>query len=72
MNEGMCCLVCFLTLNEQCCVQMVAVLLKTSHSAELNVIILMSWLQGKVLTTREVGFFPSDAVKPCPCVSAAS
>ncbi|XP_034163616.1 guanine nucleotide exchange factor VAV3 isoform X1 [Pangasianodon hypophthalmus] len=26
-----------------------------------------SWWQGKVLTTREVGFFPSDAVKPCPC-----
>uniref|UniRef100_A0AAR2LI33 Vav guanine nucleotide exchange factor 3 n=1 Tax=Pygocentrus nattereri TaxID=42514 RepID=A0AAR2LI33_PYGNA len=29
-----------------------------------------TWWQGKVLTTREVGFFPSDAVKPCPCVSA--
>ncbi|KAM6977322.1 LOW QUALITY PROTEIN: guanine nucleotide exchange factor VAV3 [Aplochiton taeniatus] len=27
-----------------------------------------SWWQGKILTTREVGFFPSDAVKPCPCV----
>ncbi|XP_060725505.1 guanine nucleotide exchange factor VAV3 [Tachysurus vachellii] len=26
-----------------------------------------SWWQGKVLTTKEVGFFPSDAVKPCPC-----
>ncbi|XP_060778663.1 guanine nucleotide exchange factor VAV3 isoform X1 [Neoarius graeffei] len=26
-----------------------------------------SWWQGKVLSTREVGFFPSDAVKPCPC-----
>uniref|UniRef100_A0A6Q2YRM2 Vav guanine nucleotide exchange factor 3 n=1 Tax=Esox lucius TaxID=8010 RepID=A0A6Q2YRM2_ESOLU len=26
-----------------------------------------SWWQGKILTTREVGFFPSDAVKPCPC-----
>ncbi|KAL6488260.1 hypothetical protein MHYP_G00020010 [Metynnis hypsauchen] len=26
-----------------------------------------TWWQGKVLTTREVGFFPSDAVKPCPC-----
>uniref|UniRef100_A0A6Q2Y4S2 Vav guanine nucleotide exchange factor 3 n=1 Tax=Esox lucius TaxID=8010 RepID=A0A6Q2Y4S2_ESOLU len=25
-----------------------------------------SWWQGKILTTREVGFFPSDAVKPCP------
>ncbi|KAI1891434.1 hypothetical protein AGOR_G00143780 [Albula goreensis] len=27
-----------------------------------------SWWQGRILTTREVGFFPSDAVKPCPCV----
>eukprot|EP00063_Salmo_salar_P037948 XP_014012783.1 PREDICTED: guanine nucleotide exchange factor VAV3 isoform X1 [Salmo salar] len=27
-----------------------------------------SWWQGKILSTREVGFFPSDAVKPCPCV----
>ncbi|XP_035279629.1 guanine nucleotide exchange factor VAV3b isoform X1 [Anguilla anguilla] len=27
-----------------------------------------SWWQGKNLTTDEVGFFPSDAVKPCPCV----
>ncbi|KAL1006671.1 hypothetical protein UPYG_G00075180 [Umbra pygmaea] len=27
-----------------------------------------SWWQGKISTTREVGFFPSDAVKPCPCV----
>ncbi|KAI5106625.1 guanine nucleotide exchange factor VAV3, partial [Silurus meridionalis] len=26
-----------------------------------------TWWQGKVLTTREVGFFPSNAVKPCPC-----
>ncbi|XP_056289728.1 guanine nucleotide exchange factor VAV3 isoform X1 [Pseudoliparis swirei] len=26
------------------------------------------WWQGKVLTTKDVGFFPSDAVKPCPCV----
>uniref|UniRef100_A0A8D0ACU0 Vav guanine nucleotide exchange factor 3 n=1 Tax=Sander lucioperca TaxID=283035 RepID=A0A8D0ACU0_SANLU len=26
------------------------------------------WWQGKILTTKEVGFFPSDAVKPCPCV----
>ncbi|KAM9489180.1 guanine nucleotide exchange factor VAV3 [Clarias gariepinus] len=26
-----------------------------------------SWWQGKVLSKREVGFFPSDAVKPCPC-----
>ncbi|XP_036437313.1 guanine nucleotide exchange factor VAV3 isoform X1 [Colossoma macropomum] len=26
-----------------------------------------TWWQGKVLTTREVGYFPSDAVKPCPC-----
>uniref|UniRef100_A0A8C8GHK4 Vav guanine nucleotide exchange factor 3 n=1 Tax=Oncorhynchus tshawytscha TaxID=74940 RepID=A0A8C8GHK4_ONCTS len=26
-----------------------------------------SWWQGKILATREVGFFPSDAVKPCPC-----
>ncbi|KAJ8010466.1 hypothetical protein DPEC_G00075380 [Dallia pectoralis] len=27
-----------------------------------------SWWQGKIVTTREVGYFPSDAVKPCPCV----
>lgn len=27
-----------------------------------------SWWKGKVLATKEVGFFPSDAVKPCPCV----
>ncbi|XP_067108289.1 guanine nucleotide exchange factor VAV3-like [Osmerus mordax] len=27
-----------------------------------------SWWQGRILTTKEVGFFPSDAVKPCPCV----
>uniref|UniRef100_A0A8C2BTZ1 Vav guanine nucleotide exchange factor 3 n=1 Tax=Cyprinus carpio TaxID=7962 RepID=A0A8C2BTZ1_CYPCA len=26
------------------------------------------WWKGKVLATKEVGFFPSDAVKPCPCV----
>ncbi|XP_052470401.1 guanine nucleotide exchange factor VAV3 isoform X2 [Carassius gibelio] len=26
-----------------------------------------SWWQGKILTTQETGFFPSDAVKPCPC-----
>ncbi|XP_074477467.1 guanine nucleotide exchange factor VAV3 isoform X3 [Sebastes fasciatus] len=26
------------------------------------------WWQGKIMTTKEVGFFPSDAVKPCPCV----
>uniref|UniRef100_A0A672LI72 Guanine nucleotide exchange factor VAV3-like n=1 Tax=Sinocyclocheilus grahami TaxID=75366 RepID=A0A672LI72_SINGR len=26
-----------------------------------------SWWQGKILTTQEAGFFPSDAVKPCPC-----
>ncbi|XP_055784100.1 guanine nucleotide exchange factor VAV3-like, partial [Salvelinus fontinalis] len=24
--------------------------------------------QGKIVKTREVGFFPSNAVKPCPCV----
>uniref|UniRef100_A0A673VYD7 Vav guanine nucleotide exchange factor 3 n=1 Tax=Salmo trutta TaxID=8032 RepID=A0A673VYD7_SALTR len=32
-----------------------------------------SWWQGKILTTREVGFFPSDAVKPsvtCQCLLA--
>ncbi|KAJ0059859.1 hypothetical protein NL108_014118, partial [Boleophthalmus pectinirostris] len=28
-----------------------------------------AWWQGKILSTKEVGFFPSDAVKPCPCVS---
>ncbi|XP_031440226.1 guanine nucleotide exchange factor VAV3 isoform X2 [Clupea harengus] len=27
-----------------------------------------SWWQGRILSTGEVGFFPSDAVKPCPCV----
>uniref|UniRef100_A0A3Q2YK50 Vav guanine nucleotide exchange factor 3 n=1 Tax=Hippocampus comes TaxID=109280 RepID=A0A3Q2YK50_HIPCM len=27
-----------------------------------------SWWEGKILSTKEVGFFPSDAVKPCPCV----
>uniref|UniRef100_A0A673MMW0 Guanine nucleotide exchange factor VAV3-like n=1 Tax=Sinocyclocheilus rhinocerous TaxID=307959 RepID=A0A673MMW0_9TELE len=27
------------------------------------------WWKGKILATKEVGFFPSDAVKPCPCVS---
>ncbi|KAL1248470.1 hypothetical protein QQF64_021788, partial [Cirrhinus molitorella] len=26
-----------------------------------------SWWKGKVLTSKEVGFFPSDAVRPCPC-----
>uniref|UniRef100_A0A665X2U7 Vav guanine nucleotide exchange factor 3 n=1 Tax=Echeneis naucrates TaxID=173247 RepID=A0A665X2U7_ECHNA len=26
------------------------------------------WWQGKILSKKEVGFFPSDAVKPCPCV----
>ncbi|XP_051555388.1 guanine nucleotide exchange factor VAV3-like isoform X1 [Myxocyprinus asiaticus] len=26
------------------------------------------WWQGKILTTQETGFFPSDSVKPCPCV----
>ncbi|XP_076838398.1 guanine nucleotide exchange factor VAV3b isoform X2 [Brachyhypopomus gauderio] len=26
------------------------------------------WWKGKILTTREVGLFPSDTVKPCPCV----
>uniref|UniRef100_A0A3Q1JIL6 Vav guanine nucleotide exchange factor 3 n=1 Tax=Anabas testudineus TaxID=64144 RepID=A0A3Q1JIL6_ANATE len=26
------------------------------------------WWQGKILSTKEVGFFPSNAVKPCPCV----
>lgn len=31
--------------------------------------IISLWLQGKILSTKEIGFFPSDAVKPCPCVS---
>uniref|UniRef100_A0A8C6T2L2 Vav guanine nucleotide exchange factor 3 n=1 Tax=Neogobius melanostomus TaxID=47308 RepID=A0A8C6T2L2_9GOBI len=31
-----------------------------------------AWWQGKILSTKEVGFFPSDAVKPCPCVSVHS
>lgn len=26
-------------------------------------------LQGKILATSKIGFFPSDAVRPCPCVS---
>uniref|UniRef100_A0A8D3C4T3 Vav guanine nucleotide exchange factor 3 n=1 Tax=Scophthalmus maximus TaxID=52904 RepID=A0A8D3C4T3_SCOMX len=26
------------------------------------------WWQGRILSTKEAGFFPSDAVKPCPCV----
>uniref|UniRef100_A0A8K9Y4Y7 Vav guanine nucleotide exchange factor 3 n=1 Tax=Oncorhynchus mykiss TaxID=8022 RepID=A0A8K9Y4Y7_ONCMY len=30
-----------------------------------------TWWQGKIVKTREVGFFPSSAVKPCPCVSQA-
>uniref|UniRef100_A0A8C2ZIP8 Vav guanine nucleotide exchange factor 3 n=1 Tax=Cyclopterus lumpus TaxID=8103 RepID=A0A8C2ZIP8_CYCLU len=30
------------------------------------------WWQGKILATKDVGFFPSDAVKPCPCVSSIS
>uniref|UniRef100_A0A8C9VMN5 Vav guanine nucleotide exchange factor 3 n=1 Tax=Scleropages formosus TaxID=113540 RepID=A0A8C9VMN5_SCLFO len=25
-----------------------------------------TWWQGKILPTRDAGFFPSDAVKPCP------
>eukprot|EP00064_Thunnus_orientalis_P001015 superscaffoldBa00000062_g1016 len=25
-------------------------------------------LQGKILATSKIGFFPSDAVRPCPCV----
>uniref|UniRef100_A0A668AW27 Vav 3 guanine nucleotide exchange factor b n=1 Tax=Myripristis murdjan TaxID=586833 RepID=A0A668AW27_9TELE len=28
-----------------------------------------SWWQGKILPTNRIGFFPSDAVRPCPCVS---
>ncbi|XP_047444413.1 guanine nucleotide exchange factor VAV3-like isoform X3 [Mugil cephalus] len=27
-----------------------------------------SWWQGRVLATSKTGFFPSDAVRPCPCV----
>ncbi|XP_029930992.1 guanine nucleotide exchange factor VAV3-like isoform X2 [Myripristis murdjan] len=27
-----------------------------------------SWWQGKILPTNRIGFFPSDAVRPCPCV----
>ncbi|XP_071771046.1 guanine nucleotide exchange factor VAV3-like isoform X1 [Centroberyx gerrardi] len=27
-----------------------------------------SWWQGKILATSRIGFFPSDAVRPCPCV----
>nr|XP_046263607.1 guanine nucleotide exchange factor VAV3-like isoform X2 [Scatophagus argus] len=32
--------------------------------ADLN----SSWWQGKILATSKIGFFPSDAVRPCPCV----
>uniref|UniRef100_A0A8D3C099 Vav 3 guanine nucleotide exchange factor b n=1 Tax=Scophthalmus maximus TaxID=52904 RepID=A0A8D3C099_SCOMX len=28
-----------------------------------------SWWQGRILATSKMGFFPSDAVRPCPCVS---
>uniref|UniRef100_A0A8C9VEW1 Vav 3 guanine nucleotide exchange factor b n=1 Tax=Scleropages formosus TaxID=113540 RepID=A0A8C9VEW1_SCLFO len=28
-----------------------------------------SWWEGKIPATGEIGFFPSDNVKPCPCVS---
>uniref|UniRef100_A0A3Q2QK44 Osteoclast-stimulating factor 1 n=1 Tax=Fundulus heteroclitus TaxID=8078 RepID=A0A3Q2QK44_FUNHE len=28
-----------------------------------------SWWQGKIPSTSKTGFFPSDAVRPCPCVS---
>uniref|UniRef100_A0A8C5HB04 Vav guanine nucleotide exchange factor 3 n=1 Tax=Gouania willdenowi TaxID=441366 RepID=A0A8C5HB04_GOUWI len=28
--------------------------------------LLSPWWQGRILSTKEVGFFPSDAVKPCP------
>uniref|UniRef100_A0A8C4NY94 Vav 3 guanine nucleotide exchange factor b n=1 Tax=Dicentrarchus labrax TaxID=13489 RepID=A0A8C4NY94_DICLA len=31
-----------------------------------------SWWQGKILATSKIGFFPSDAVRPCPCVSVVS
>uniref|UniRef100_A0A671YI35 Vav 3 guanine nucleotide exchange factor b n=1 Tax=Sparus aurata TaxID=8175 RepID=A0A671YI35_SPAAU len=27
-----------------------------------------SWWQGKILATSKIGFFPSDAVRPCPLV----
>ncbi|CAN9502752.1 unnamed protein product [Ophioblennius macclurei] len=27
-----------------------------------------SWWQGKIPATGKIGFFPSDAVRPCPCV----
>uniref|UniRef100_A0AAZ3PJT9 Vav guanine nucleotide exchange factor 3 n=1 Tax=Oncorhynchus tshawytscha TaxID=74940 RepID=A0AAZ3PJT9_ONCTS len=30
-----------------------------------------TWWQGKIVKTRAVGFFPSSAVKPYPCVSQA-
>ncbi|KAM4605318.1 guanine nucleotide exchange factor VAV3-like [Polymixia lowei] len=30
--------------------------------------LLSSWWQGKILATSRIGFFPSDAVRPCPCV----
>ncbi|KAJ0058863.1 hypothetical protein NL108_001097, partial [Boleophthalmus pectinirostris] len=31
-----------------------------------------SWWQGKILATSRIGFFPSDAVRPCPCVPKPS
>ncbi|XP_051809546.1 guanine nucleotide exchange factor VAV3-like [Acanthochromis polyacanthus] len=27
-----------------------------------------SWWQGRILATSKIGFFPSDTVRPCPCV----
>uniref|UniRef100_A0A8C5AHR2 Vav 3 guanine nucleotide exchange factor b n=1 Tax=Gadus morhua TaxID=8049 RepID=A0A8C5AHR2_GADMO len=30
----------------------------------------ISWWQGKILGTGLTGFFPSNSVRPCPCVSA--
>lgn len=32
--------------------------------------IISVWFQGRNLSTKETGFFPSDAVRPCPCVSS--
>uniref|UniRef100_A0A3B3CC98 Vav guanine nucleotide exchange factor 3 n=1 Tax=Oryzias melastigma TaxID=30732 RepID=A0A3B3CC98_ORYME len=26
------------------------------------------WWEGRILATKEVGFFPSEAVRPCPCL----
>uniref|UniRef100_A0A8C6UNC8 Vav 3 guanine nucleotide exchange factor b n=1 Tax=Neogobius melanostomus TaxID=47308 RepID=A0A8C6UNC8_9GOBI len=42
------------------------------HTGDTNLMRLYAFffffLQGKILATSKIGFFPSDAVRPCPCV----